>query len=91
MIERIETAGSCSSEVMTELERLAQLEQQAEDAYSEMYEAHSPSHAAACYSEAKEALYGAIPIAQQLRAEDVLQRLEARLAHIKAEFRSQFT
>ena len=56
-----------------------------------MYEAHSPSHAAACYSDAKEALYSAITIAQQLRAEDALKRLEARLAHIKAVFRSQFT
>ena len=41
---------------MTELERLALLEQQAEAAYDAMYEAHSPSHAAACYSDAKEAL-----------------------------------
>lgn len=76
---------------MTELERLAHLEQEAEHAYSAMYEAHSPSHAAACYSEAKEALYGAITIAQRLRAEDVLQRLDARLVHIKAVFPSQFT
>ena len=67
------------------------LEQQAEHVYSEMYEAHSPSHAAACYSEAKEALYAAITFAQQLRAEDAVKRLEARLAHIKAVFRSQFT
>jgi hypothetical protein len=56
-----------------------------------MYEAHSPSHAGACYSDAKEALYSAITIAQQLGAEDVVKRLEARLAHIKAVFRSQFT
>ena len=76
---------------MADLELLACLEQQAEHAYSEMYEAHSPSHAAACYSEAKEALYGAITIAQQLRAEDTVKRLEARHAHIKAVFRSQFT
>ena len=53
-----------------------------------MYEAHSPSHAAACYSDAKEALYGAIALAQQVRAGDAIERLEARLAHIKAVFRS---
>jgi hypothetical protein len=76
---------------MTELERLALLEGQAEQAYDAMYEAHSPSHAAACYSDAKEALYGAITIAEELRAEDTRKRLENRLAHIKAVFRSQFT
>ena len=76
---------------MTELERLALLERQAEQAYDAMYEAHSPSHAAACYSDAKEALYGAITIAEELRAEDIRKRLEDRLAHIKAVFRSQFT
>ena len=76
---------------MTELERLAFLEQQAEEAYDAMYEAHSSSHAGACYSDAKEALYTAISIAQQLGAEDAAKRLEARLAHIKAVFRSQFT
>ena len=76
---------------MTELERLALLEQQAEQSYSEMHEAHSPSHAAGCYSEAKEALHGAIALADRLGEEDVARRLEARLAHIKAVFRSQFT
>jgi hypothetical protein len=73
---------------MAELERLAFLEQQAEEAYAAMYEAHSPSHAAACYGDAKEALYSAITIAQDLRADDAVKRLEARLAHIKAVFRS---
>jgi hypothetical protein len=76
---------------MTDLERLGLPERQAEEAYDAMYEAHSPSHAGACYSDAKEALYGAIRIAQQLQAEDAVKRLEARLAHIKAVFRSQFT
>jgi hypothetical protein len=76
---------------MTEVERLAFFMQQAEEAYDAMYEAHSPSHAAACYSDAKEALHSAITIVQRLRAQDALKRLEARLAHIKAVFRSQFT
>jgi len=56
-----------------------------------MYEAHSPSDAAACYSDAKKALYKAITIAQQLGSDDVAKRLDDRLAHIKSVFRSQFT
>ena len=76
---------------MTELEQIAILEQQADEAYDAIYGAHSPSHAGACYSDAKEALYSAIRIAQQVRAEDAVKRLEERLAHIKAVFRSQFT
>jgi hypothetical protein len=75
---------------MTERERLAFLERQAEEAYDQMYDAGS-SGAAACYSDAKEALYTAIGIARQLADEDTARRLEARLAHIKAVFRSQFT
>ena len=76
---------------MTELERLALLEQQAEKAYDEMYEARSPSHAAACYSDVKEALYAAIGLARALGEFDTAKRLDDRLAHIKAVFRSQFT
>ncbi len=76
---------------MTERERLAWFERQAEEAYSQMYDAGSPSGAAVCYSDAKEALYSAIGIARQLADEDSTRRLEARLAHIKAVFRSQFT
>jgi hypothetical protein len=76
---------------MTELERLAVLEKQAEEAYDAMYDAHSPSHAAACYSDAKEALYSAIAIAQRLQLYEAVKRVEGRLAHVKAVFRSQFT
>jgi hypothetical protein len=84
--------GCCAADrTMTELERLALLERQAEEAYDAMYEAHSSSHAGACYSDAKEALYSATSLAQRLGAEDAAKRLEARLAHIKAVFRSQFT
>jgi len=75
---------------VTERERLAFLEGQAEKAYDRMYDAVSPTSAAACYSDAKEALYTAIGIAQQLADEESVRRLEARLAHIKAVFRSQF-
>jgi hypothetical protein len=46
---------------------------------------------AVCYSDAKEALYDAIGLARRLGKVDVAARLERRLAHIKAVFRSQFT
>jgi hypothetical protein len=76
---------------MNDRDRMAFLERQAEDAYDRMYDAHSPSAAAACYSDAKEALYSAIGVARQLADEDSAKRFEARLAHIKAVFRSQFS
>lgn len=75
--------------------KLAQLEacrNFADKAYDDMYErAHSPTQAAAYYSDAKEALYDAIRLAGELGLEEEAARLEARLAHIKAVFRSQFT
>jgi hypothetical protein len=76
---------------MTDRERMAFFERQAEDAYGRMYDAHSPSDATARYSDAKEALYSAIGIARGLSDEDSARRLEARLAEIKAVFRSQFS
>ncbi len=76
---------------MSDETRLRQLEEFAEAAYDKMYDAGSPSGATACYSDAKETLADAIALARQLgRAEDET-RLEKRLAHIKAVFRSQFT
>ena len=76
---------------MNERERLAFFEQQAEEAYSRMYDAYSASDATARYSDAKEALYSAIGVARGLADTEAVARLEARLAHIKAVFRSQFS
>jgi hypothetical protein len=76
---------------MTDEERLAWFEAQAEGAYDKMYDARHSSNAAALYSDAKEALYEAIGLARRLGQDAVASRLEARLAHIKAVFRSQFT
>jgi predicted transcriptional regulator len=57
-----------------------------------MYEkAHSPSAATAYYSDAKEALYTAISIANELGLTEEAAKLDARLEHIKGVFRSQFT
>jgi len=55
-----------------------------------MYDSTNSTDAAARYSDAKEALYDAIGLARRLGKADVATRLETRLAHIKAVFRSQF-
>ncbi len=76
---------------MTDGDRIAFYEQQAEKAYARMYDATSASDAAARYSDAKEALYSAIGLAHGLGREEDARRLEARLSEIKAVFRSQFS
>ena len=75
---------------MTEEERLAWLEAQAEAAYDKMYDAEHAGDAAARYSDAKEALHDAIGLAHRLGHDETAARLQARLAHIKAVFRGQF-
>jgi len=51
----------------------------------------SATAAAACYSDAKEALYDAVAFARELQNEEAVKRLQARLAHIKGVYRSQFS
>ncbi len=63
----------------------------AEEAYQRMYDATSPSDAAARYSDAKEALYSAIGRARALGDNERVERLQARLDAIKSVFRSQFS
>ena len=63
----------------------------AEEAYRRMYDATSASDATARYSDAKEALYCAIERANSLGDIARAERLKARLAEIKAVFRSQFS
>ena len=75
---------------MTDEERLRFFEARAEQAYDEMYDARTPGDAAARYNDAKEALYDAIGLARRLDRTVEAERLEARLEHIKAVFRSQF-
>ena len=60
-----------------------------EKAYDQMYEAHGS--ATGLYSDAKEAFYDAISIANELGLRDEAERLSKRLEHIKAVFRSQFS
>ena len=76
---------------MNDAERLAWLEAQAAAAYGKMYDAGNPSDATALHGDAKEALHGAIALADALGQAATVQRLTARLFHIKAVFRSRFT
>lgn len=77
--------------LLDDADKLRQLEASAETAYAKMYDAGNPTEATARYSDAKEALADAIGLAQQLGQSELALRLEARLAHIKAVFRSQFS
>ncbi len=71
--------------------QLEHLKAMGEKYYDEMYEAHSSSGAAGCYSDAKECYYDAIGLARRLGLAEETEALEKRLEHIKAVFRSQFT
>jgi len=66
------------------------LEGKAEVAYDRMYDTHNSTDAAGAYSDAKGCLDDALALARRLKAPEVVARLDARLAHIKAVFRSQF-
>jgi hypothetical protein len=76
---------------MTDEQRLAWLEAQAEQAHDKMYDATHSTDAAARYSDAKDTMSDAIALAGRLGQHATVTRLEARLAHIKAVFRSQFS
>ena len=69
-------------------EHLRKLERLGEAHYDAMYETSSPSGE---YANAKDAFSEAIALARELGESETVKRLEARLAHIKAVFRSQFT
>jgi hypothetical protein len=70
---------------------LEEFEALVEAAYERMYDARSQTSAAGCYGEAKDAFASAIGIARLQGRFDDLQRLTARLEHVKAVFRSQFS
>jgi hypothetical protein len=75
---------------MTDGERLAWLEAEAEKAYDQMYDARRSRDADDLYRDAKDFLYDAIALATELGLAADSERLSARLAHIKAVYRSQF-
>jgi hypothetical protein len=66
------------------------LEGRAEAAYDKMYDTHNSTDATGAYSDAKGYLDDALALARRLKLPEVVARLDARLAHIKAVFRSQF-
>ena len=72
-------------------QRLDWLEDQAEKAYTAMYDAPLGSPAAARYNDAKEFLIDAAALARRLGLDADAARREARLAHIMQVFRSQFS
>jgi hypothetical protein len=70
--------------------RLRWLEAQAEQAYSDMYEARAGSDLAARFSDAKEFLHDAIGLAHRLGQAEEAERLSQRLTEIKTVFCRQF-
>ena len=70
--------------------RLTYFKALGEKAYSDMYDVISFSAATACYSDAKAAFHDAIATARDLELAEEARALDARLAHIKSVFRSQF-
>ena len=79
------------SERELKLDQLRACKALGEKAYDQMYDAHSHSEANGLYSDAKEAFYDAIRVANELGLKEESSELEKRLHHIKAVFRSQFT
>jgi hypothetical protein len=79
-----------SALIMADVVHLWELEASAEASFEAMCEASEPTSAAAKYNDAKDLLCQAIAAARGLGAAGDARRLEARLAHVKAIFRSQF-
>jgi uncharacterized protein len=72
-------------------EWLSWLETRAGEAYDRMYDAPDSTVAAGSYANAKDFLQDALALARRLKRHDRVTRLQARLDHIKAVFRSQFS
>ena len=79
------------TERQQQLAQLEHLKKLGEKYYDDMYEAHSQRDASICYSDAKDCFYDAIGLASPMGLKEEEKALSARLAHIKAVFRSQFT
>jgi hypothetical protein len=69
--------------------RLRKLVVLGEKYYDQMYESRRGANG--CYSNAKDAFYDAIGLANELGMKEEAEALSKRLNHIKAVFRSQFT
>jgi hypothetical protein len=77
------------SEQDLKLDRLRRTKALGEKYYDQMYE--SSRNATGLYSNAKEAFYDAINVANELGMKEEAEALSKRLDHIKAVFRSQFS
>ncbi|MGZ4877044.1 MAG: hypothetical protein ACXVIO_02610 [Candidatus Angelobacter sp.] len=77
------------SEAELNRNRLRQLKALGEKYYDQMYE--SSRSANRCYSNAKDAFYDAIGLANELGMKEEAEALSKRLEHIKAVYRSQFS
>lgn len=69
--------------------RIKTLEAAAEQAYDDMYEAHSWSGCSDAFHDVKEFLYEAIRLATELGLAEEADRLEKRLEHIRSVYDSQ--
>jgi hypothetical protein len=74
-----------------ELGEMAELEARGEKAYDDMYEAHGVTAAGCCYNDIKDYFARAIGLAEGAGMTEEAQRLQARLNHIRAVYRSQFS
>jgi hypothetical protein len=81
-------ADTCGSDLNAQLQFF---EAEAEHFYAKMYDATDQTTATGHYSNAKEAFHTAIGLATELEDSGTAQRLQDRLAHVKAVFRSQFS
>ena len=88
LIDRGATIGEADRAAL--VESLDWLQARAEEAIEHMYDASNSTAAAGAYSEAKDYLGDALGLAERLHWHDVAAWLDARLAQVKAVFRSQF-
>lgn len=84
----LEVAFHRSDEELTR-NRLRQLTALGEKYYDQMYESRRGANS--CYSNAKDAFYDAIGLANELGLKEEADALSKKLEHIKAVFRSQFS
>jgi hypothetical protein len=75
---------------MTKHERIEFFERRANKAYRELFDSLTPSDATARYNETKDALFGGLRIAYEVRDPAALVRLARSLWAVRAVFRTQF-
>jgi pyruvate carboxylase len=79
---------TASEPKMSSRELIAMFEASAEEAYDRMYESSIP---AGCYSDFKDDFASAIGVAERAGLTEEAERLQKRLDHCRAVYRSQFS